>query len=150
MTSDVPSTRLLAAVRPPRLLRMLIVWVATLIVAAGPIAGMAHFIAVPHTLCEHGELVDLAGHRGDIAPTVDSRSGIASASTGRSILLSAGHDHCAVAAAGRCAAANTGLSDGCATRVPLAARAQGDQRSAPPAGASILSLAPKTSPPLAA
>lgn len=136
-------------VRAPRLLRFLLVWMATLLVAGGPIAGMAHFIAVPHVLCEHGELVDIAGHEGPVSPVRAGDSPVSSASPGRGTLLPTSHAHCAVAAAGRATATHSGPSIAPASRVPISARVLAPSQRVNPSGAALLGVAPKTSPPAA-
>jgi hypothetical protein len=117
---------------------------STFLVVCGPIAKSAHFVLVSHTVCEHGELVH--GEASSASTHSTSRtevSGGESDSHG-----SADHEHCATASQTRASTAPT-------THVATIVLAPGPASVVLTAGEttwvssrSILSRAPKTSPPL--
>ena len=118
----------------------------SLLMAGGPIAIMAHYVLVPHVLCEHGELVEVTGR---IRASVRGMPGRPVASPDRGDPFGLHHDHCTMAATGRVVAALYGHVNACIGRVSAprariqAARPVGGD------GLAVLHLAPKTSPPLA-
>ncbi len=123
----------------------LVAWLAALLVAGAPIAKAAHFLLVPHSICEHGELV----HAHLTASTHPSKH--SSVSGGESGDEEGGldHEHCVAVTQARVSA--TSSPEGALLAVldpepPVVLH---------PCGASyvsahaILFRAPKTSPPRA-
>lgn len=128
-------------------LRALAGLVAVLL-ALSSLGQVAHFLIVPHAICaEHGELVELtsvAGH----AVSAPSKADGASVSAVTTRELSEDHDHCQVLSRGQreLSSPTAGLPG-----LPHAAcegRSRVDADAAPRLLAA-LTLAPKTSPPLA-
>lgn len=135
--------------RGPRCLcgwRAFLATAIALIVAVAPALGTLHRVLVRHQVCEHGDLIELPG---EARAHVDSSAAEAS---GRSPTIDQSeggaahhHDHCSIASLGRAATMpdpGQAAMGACAERASVATMAS--QGGVP---ASILALAPKTSPP---
>lgn len=115
-----------------------------LLIAQGPV--LAHLLIVRHVTCEHGELVEGAGHAARHETSLDSAD---DGSSGERAAPGGGaesdHDHCDALALRHCPTA-VGVVIGPATLIEIArltALGEGlEQRPVP-----LLSLAPKSSPP---
>jgi len=116
--------------------------------AGGPIVVMAHYLLVPHTVCEHGELVDVT-HPAAHTPAAVQHSRVPTASRDGGELFGFDHHHCTMAATGRVLAALHGPATSLFARVSAPHALPAVLRSTRGSGPSLLALAPKTSPPLA-
>jgi hypothetical protein len=141
----------------PPLLRALALLVALLLVGSS-LGQIAHFLLVPHTLCEHGELVEVHGAAADAEADSHAKAhGTAKSQPGHHDSQPSGtgsaeaHDHCQQLARAQRDLALPVAEASAPVALPGAPLRTSffddSQRFAPLAA---LSLAPKTSPPVAA
>jgi hypothetical protein len=127
-------------------------WFATAmaaVVAAAPMLGTLHRAFVRHAVCEHGDLIELPdeqqAQRGSSQFEAGGRATRIGQASGTSVHQ---HDHCLVSALGRSAAgapAHGTIFQRLTAQKSRIGPSEGVSRCA----LSILSLAPKTSPPIA-
>jgi hypothetical protein len=121
-------------------------WVAIWLIA-GPIASMTHYLVVPHTVCEHGDLVALHHLRGTYEQGPVQHAGPQKIAESRGP-IDFEDEHCKVGAA-----ASLHAPPGvCWSNLAAAARASlavpPPYRERAPYARAVLHLAPKTSPPI--
>jgi hypothetical protein len=119
--------------------------VVALIVAVAPALASLHRALVPHLICEHGDLIEVAAEQ----PSPESSSFEQGQRTPRITSNSAGevhrHDHCLLAALGR--AVSAAPRNRAVFLLRSVSQVLRTHSAEPPFQHSILLFAPKTSPP---
>lgn len=120
-----------------------------LLLSASSLAQVAHFSLIPHAICaEHGELVELAA--GDHARVETRGAGHDAQASAPDEDTDPGHDHCQQLARNQ---REQALPVAGELELPAAASALAEQLFVPSReaahGLTLLSVAPKTSPPAA-
>jgi hypothetical protein len=119
------------------------------IIAVAPVLGSLHRAFVHHVVCEHGDLIELPDEQQAMSGSAQADESGRAATIGQEAVASVHqHDHCAVGALARSAAsapAGERLFQRLLSQKCRFLTSESDRRCAQ----SILSLAPKTSPPVA-
>lgn len=107
-------------------------------------AAWVHAAAIPHVTCvEHGESVHLDAQEGAKGPAPAQSLGDAVVAEAADEATAHAHEHCSLQGHRTATTSPPALTDAAATAVP----ATGPAPASPPPAVSLLSLAPKTSPP---
>ena len=113
----------------------------------GPLASLAHIVAVQHVACEHGELVEVGPRARGTSRATSLHAG--TAITAAPAAASHGHDHCLLAPMRRDRLGQNVPSAQPVLAVGTPCGASLAEANEPPPPIGVIVLAPKNSPPTA-